>query len=394
MELTWIDGSTNETGFSIERREGTGSFIEIAKVGADETTYADTGLIPETTYCYRVRAFNGDGDSGYTDEACATTPPLDPGQCVDTGDHDGLEELWNISRIRAHENLHWLATQRPGCDIQAWFFGIDTGVASDHPDLNVLEVRNFVASEPGHSGEDGHGHGTDTAGTAAARDGNGGVVGVAPGARVFGFRVCTDGGSCSYDDIVAAMDEMWARKAADPAQPMVANLSLGGPPSDIMDTAVRRNVNLGVTVVVAAGNGEFGACLVPDDASNVTPARAGDDAINEGDGSDGNTRRVNGAITVTSSDQNDRDVSCNYGHPVTVAAPGVDIKSTWLDGGYRESSGTSMATPHVAGAAMLYLQSRPDATAEEVEQAIMNRLAPWTTDEQPNADGRLDAATL
>jgi hypothetical protein len=394
VTLTWIDASTNETGFMLERRNASGSFAQVARLGPSVTAYADVGLVPETPYCYRVRAFNGDGSSANTNEACITTPAPDPGVCLDTGGHDSLADLWGIAKVRADQNLHWKASRRPGCEINAWFFGIDSGIASDHPDLNVAEVRNFVSAEPGHSGEDGNGHGTHTAGSAAARDGNGGVVGVAPGARVYGFRVCTDEGSCSYDDIIAAVDAVWARKVANPSQPMVANLSLAGPPTEIMDTAIRRAVNAGVVVLMAAGNGLLGTCLLAENAAGISPARTGDDAINGAHGSDGNTRRANGAIAVTSSDANDRDVNCNYGNPVTVAAPGEGIRSTWLNGGYRTASGTSMAAPHVAGAAMLYLQSRPGATPQEVEQAIVNRLAPWTTNEQPNATGRLDAGKM
>jgi subtilisin family serine protease len=367
-----------------------GTFEEIAQVGADVAAFTDMGLINETQYCYQVTAFNGDGPSHPSNTSCATTPTPPPGACVDTGNHDGLSQLWNITRVGADQNEHWQATQRPGCEIQTWFFGLDTGVDSDHPDLNVVEVANFVASEPGRSGEDGHSHGTHTAGTAAAIDGNGGVVGVAPGAPVFGFRVCTDNGECDYDDILAAIDEVTARKVANPNQPMVGNLSLGGTVSEILDGALRESANAGVVFSVAAGNGILGACFFPADAQNSTPARVGDDDINENNGSDGDTRRVNGVITTTSSDQLDNDANCNYGNPVTIAAPGVAIYSTGLNGGYSTNSGTSMAAPHVAGAAALYLQMFPDATPFQVEQWLVNRLDPFASSRTPNALGRLN----
>jgi hypothetical protein len=78
INLTWTDLSSNETGFKIERKTGSGSFVQIAAVGANVTSYSNTGLAPTTNYCYRVRAFNTGGNSGYTNESCATTPDQPP----------------------------------------------------------------------------------------------------------------------------------------------------------------------------------------------------------------------------------------------------------------------------------------------------------------------------
>jgi hypothetical protein len=394
VDLSWTDNADDESGFVVERNLDGDPFTPVATVGPDVTSYADLGLIPERSYCYRISAFSDDGVSPYSDLSCATTPPPALGECADSGGHDSLADLWNISIVEADRNRHWKANQRPGCEIRAWYLGIDSGVDSDHPDLNVVEALNFVAAEPTHDGEDENGHGTHTAGSAAAIDGNGGVVGIAPGAPIYGFRVCGTDDSCSLDDILAALDAVWSRKMAHPTQPMVANLSLAGPASDIFDTMIRRAANAGVTVVMAAGNGFFGACLIPNNAASISPARTGDDAINPAHGSDGDTQRINGAITVTSSTSTDADANCNYGNPVTVAAPGVGIRSTGLNGGHFTTSGTSMASPHVAGAAILFLQSYPTATPMEVEQAIVNQLAPWITNEAPSALGRLDAGGL
>ncbi len=405
VDLTWTDNSANEDGFKIERKLGpeasSDPFAEIATLDADMVSFGDSGLQPETEYCYRTLAFNAEGDSDFSNTGCATTdaapPPPPPGSCADTGNHDPLDgtfDLWNIVRVRANLNAKWQATQQAGCELTVDFYGLDSGVDSDHPDLNVVEVQNFVASEPSATGEDGHGHGTHTAATAAAIDGNGGVVGVAPGAPVHGFRVCTDAGDCPIDDIIAGIDEVTARKLASPDQAMVANMSLGGDPSDALDTAVRRSVNAGVVYTISAGNGLFGFCFFPNDAQGHSPARVGDDDINANDGSNGDTRRVNGTLTVTSSDQEDQDVNCNYGNPVTVAAPGEDITSAWIDGGYNTIGGTSMAAPHVAGAVILYLHDHPNATPAQVEQAILNLLDAWTTNDQPNASGRLNVEEL
>jgi fibronectin type 3 domain-containing protein len=405
INLTWSDNSADESGFTIQRKLGPlGSadpFVDVATAVSNAAGLGDTGLQAETEYCYRVFAFNALGDSDFSNVACATTvvtpPPPPPGSCVDTGNHDLLNEsfdLWNITKVKANLHPTWQATQLTGCEIEVEFYGLDSGVDSDHPDLNVIEVRNFVAAEPGANGEDGNGHGTHTAGTAAAIDGNGGVVGVAPGAPVYGFRICSDDGNCAVDDIIAGIDEVTARKNVLPDRLMVANMSLGGDPSTALDAAVRRSINAGVVYTISAGNGLFGFCLVPNDAQSHSPARVGDDDIDAANGSNGDTRPVNGAITVTSSDQNDQDVNCNYGNPVTVAAPGQGITSTWLNGGYGTMSGTSMAAPHVAGAVILYLQTHPEASPAQVEQAILDLLEAWTTDDQPNADGRLNVEGL
>jgi subtilisin family serine protease len=341
-----------------------------------------------------VRAFNAAGFSDYSNTGAATTDdPPPPSQCGDTGNHDDVGPLWNIERLKAHLNPKWQATQQAGCEMKAWFFGLDSGVDSDHPDLNVVETVDFVGD--GSFGEDGNGHGTHTAGTAAAVDGNGNAVGVAPGAPIYGFKVCDDAGQCPEDVVLRGIDEVTARKLNNPSQPMVANMSLGGiGTDDVMETAVRRSINAGVVYSLSAGNGMLGICLIPYDSQDHTPSRVGDDDITAAHGSAGDTKRANGAITVTSHDQNDADYDCNYGNPVTVAAPGVGVISTWLNGTYANLTGTSMAAPHAAGAAILYLQDHPDATPEQVEQAIMSLLAPWTTDESPNAGGRLEVDKL
>jgi hypothetical protein len=394
IRLAWTDNS-DEDAFEIERCEGTGcsAFAYLGQVGADVTNYMDNGLTADTEYCYQVRGIVGGTPTGYSNTDCSTPDELPPGECPDTGNHDDLTQLWGISKTQANLNPTWLGTQTGGsCAIQAWFFGIDSGVDSDHPDLNVFEAVDFI--NDGSGPEDGHGHGTHTAGSATAIDGNGGVVGMAPGAPVFGFKVCGNDGSCSLSAILAAVDEVSARKAANPNQPMVANMSLGGDPSPTMEEAVRNSVNSGVVYALGAGNGLIGACIFPVDAAGFSPALVGDDDINASGGSNGNTKPINGAITVTSSTENDTDANCNYGAPVTVAAPGTNIYSTIHNGGYGLKSGTSMATPHVAGAALLYLQNHPGATPEEVEAAIVGSLDPWTTNEQPNASGRLNAGNL
>jgi hypothetical protein len=388
IRISWQDNS-DETEFSVERCVGAGcaAFAELIRLGQDVSTWTDSGLTAGTDYCYRVQGVLGAEVTGYSNISCATAREYEPGICPDTGGHDDMSNLWGIQAIGASENPSWLGTQNGGdCAIQGWLFSIDTGVDLDHPDLNVVEGIDFVnGSDP----DDGHGHGSHTAGTAAAIDGNGGVVGVAPGAPIYGFKVCDAGGNCAMSAILSAVDEVTYRKVQNPAQPMVANMSLGGDPDAALEQAVRTSVNSGVVYAIAAGNGLLGACWLPADAAGFSPALVGDDEIAPDGGTLGNGARINGVLTTTSHTESFTDANCNYGNPVTVASPGVNIFSTIQNGGYGSKSGTSMASPHTAGAALLYLQGNPTATPAEVEAAVVNMLQAWTTSMTPNASGRL-----
>ncbi|EPA06045.1 S8 family peptidase [Candidatus Nitrosarchaeum limnium] len=224
---------------------------------------------------------------------------------------------------------------------------IDTGIDPTHPDLNVVDGVNFAK---GNSWSDGNGHGTHVAGTIAAKNNDIGVVGVAPDARLHAVRVLDNRGSGFTSDVIAGVN--WVAANADIIE--VANMSLGGSQSNALNTAVENAVNAGVVFVVAAGNESTDAC-------SKSPASAPN------------------AITVSALDDrdgvsnNDPFASfSNYGSCVDVIAPGVLILSTWKDGGYNTISGTSMATPHVAGAAALYLVSHPTDTPAQVVDALQS----------------------
>ncbi|WP_308428491.1 S8 family serine peptidase [Pontibacter akesuensis] len=211
----------------------------------------------------------------------------------------------------------------------AWV--IDTGVDLDHPDLNVDVARSvtmFTSGRDAGSADDGNGHGSHVAGTIAAIDNEIGVIGVVPGAKVVGVKVLDSRGSGSYSGVIAGVDYVAANgKSGD-----VANMSLGGPVSQALDDAVVAAAGKGIKFALAAGND--GA-----DANNSSPARA-------------NHANV---YTVSAMDSGDRFASfSNFGNPpVDFCAPGVGINSTWKDGGYNTISGTSMASPHVAGLLLL-----------------------------------------
>ena len=223
------------------------------------------------------------------------------------------ETPWGIARVNGGA---------AGTFATAWV--IDTGIDFTHPDLNVdtARSRNFVERED--SALDLNGHGTHVAGTIAAYDNTIGVIGVAPGARVVAVRVLNRRGSGTNSGVIAGIDYVAANGQAGD----VANMSLGGGVSTALDTAVINAAKNGVRFALAAGNES-------DNANNHSPARA------------------NGAnvFTVSSFAIGDKWSSfSNYGNPpIDFAEPGSSIKSTWLNGGYNTISGTSMATPHLAG---------------------------------------------
>jgi subtilisin family serine protease len=241
---------------------------------------------------------------------------------------------------------------------------IDTGIDYTHPDLNVYQAGAKNCST-GRSAKDGNGHGTHVAGTIGALDNKIGVVGVAPGARLWPVRVLNNAGSGRWSDIICGVDYVTAHAS----QIEVASMSLGGTGSDsacnedALHMAICNSVAAGVTYVVAAGNES-------DDAANHVPA-AFDEVITVSALADFNGQPGGGAAVTCRSDVDDTfaDFS-NYGTDVDIIAPGVCIYSTWKGGGYNTISGTSMATPHVCGAAILYLSSNPGATPAAVQSGL------------------------
>ncbi len=244
---------------------------------------------------------------------------------------------------------------------------IDTGVDLTHSDLNVYKTKNCSIGSV--TANDAHGHGTHVSGTVGALDNTKGVVGMAPGARIWGVKVLTDIGTGLNSDVICGIDYV----TANASQIEVANMSLGGggaddgncgnTNNDAMHKAICASVGAGVTYVVAAGNDSA-------DAKNSTPA-AYDEVITVSALADFNGQPGGGAPSTCRSDVDDTFANfSNYGADVDIIAPGVCINSTWMLGGYNTISGTSMASPHVAGAAALYKAKNPGATPAQVKSAL------------------------
>jgi subtilisin family serine protease len=264
---------------------------------------------------------------------------------------------------------------------------LDTGIDHQHPDLNVVGGANCLNTSKGgpprsrsyfcdssKDGDDDHYHGTHVAGTIGALDNDIGVVGVAPGARLWALKVLDSQGSGSLSGIIAAIDWVVAQGDIE-----VINMSLGGTgTSQAMNDAISAAFNNGVFVVVAAGNSA-------DDAINYTPANAPDaftvSALADFDGTDG----YQGLPTCDYDIDDTLAYFSNFGATIDITAPGVCIFSTYPieRGSYNTISGTSMASPHVAGAAAL-LASNNMPTSTIWTTLVSNGNYNWTDDAPDN----------
>ncbi|MFD4901702.1 S8 family peptidase [Streptomyces sp. NPDC058411] len=253
---------------------------------------------------------------------------------------------WGLDRIDQAETAGDDAYTYPdaaGGDVTAYV--IDTGVRVTHNDFEGRATSGFDAVDNDDDADDGNGHGTHVAGTIA-----GASHGVAKKAKIVAVRVLDDAGSGTTEQVVAGID--WVTE--NHQGPSVANMSLGGSADPALDAAVQKAIASGVTFAVAAGN-------------------------ESSDAGEGSPSRVPEAITVASSTVDDEQSSfSNFGSVVDIYAPGSDITSAWNDSDDATNtiSGTSMATPHVVGAAAVYLGGHPDATPEEVATALTDGATP------------------
>lgn len=237
-------------------------------------------------------------------------------------------------------------------DVDATIAVLDTGIDLTHPDLNVTESVSFVGDES--RGDDEYGHGTHVSGIIAAKFNDQGIVGVAPGARLWAVKVLDDQGSGYLSNIIAGIE--YVTQNADKVD--VVNMSLGGIDNantpcggdnsqDPYHEAICNSVAKGIVYVGAAGNNAA-------DGSNFVPAAFPEvisvSAMVDSDGLPGGK----GPETTRGADDTLAKFS-NFGAVVDISSPGVSILSTYPSGQYARISGTSMAAPHVAGAAALYI---------------------------------------
>jgi subtilisin len=234
---------------------------------------------------------------------------------------------------------------------------IDTGIQISHPDLNVYRQITFVSGTS--SANDDNGHGTHVAGIAAAKDNSIGVAGVAPGAKLWAVKVLDSSGSGSISNIIKGIEYVTRNYLYID----IVNMSLGCEcTSSSLNTAITNSVKAGITYVVAAGNnGKNAASFSPANHPSVIAVSA----IADSDG------KCGGKGIPTSYGADDRFASfSNYGSVVDMAAPGVSIYSTYKGGTYATLSGTSMAAPHVAGAAALYDATHPGASPSAIANSL------------------------
>ncbi|HEX8361600.1 MAG TPA: S8 family peptidase [Longimicrobium sp.] len=316
-----------------------GSYVVVLKEGADPRSVAAIAQVsPRYVYTAAINGFAAELNQGQLNA-------LQHNPAVEYVEEDAVVQsattqsgaTWGLDRIdqRALPLSGTYNYTSTGSTVYAYV--IDTGIQTSHAQFGGRAAVSYDAL--GGNGQDCNGHGTHVAGTIGSA-----TYGVAKQVRLRAVRVlnCSGGGTSS--GVIAGID--WVR--LNRTNPAVANMSLGGGYSSAQNTAVTNLVNSGVYLAVAAGNENQNAC-------NVSPASAP------------------AVTTVGASDRTDLRASfSNYGSCVDIYAPGVSITSTWLNGGTNTISGTSMASPHVAGVAALYKAVYGNATQSTINSWLVN----------------------
>ena len=256
---------------------------------------------------------------------------------------------WGLDRIDERNLPHNGTFVYNGTGAGVRVYIIDTGIRTSHSQLGGRARESYDAVDGALPAADCNGHGTHVAGTVG-----GSTYGVAKGVTLYGVRVLNCSGSGTNSGVIAGINYVTNQKVANPSIPMVANMSLGGGVSSALDAAVQTSISRGVTYAIAAGNSNANAC-------SYSPARVG------------------AALTVGATTSTDYRASySNYGTCLDIFAPGSSIQSAWYTSNTATAtlSGTSMATPHVAGVAALYLQGNPGASPATVVSALITNSTP------------------
>ncbi|MFJ7154402.1 S8 family peptidase [Streptomyces sp. NPDC101118] len=327
-----------------------GSFVIILDASANKDDLAKKyGGKLERTYGSRVNGFSASGLTVKEARQLAADPAV--GTVVQNkrfsiNETQENPPSWGLDRIDQTDTAgdrKYTFPDNGGEGVTAYV--IDTGVRISHQDFGGRAGHGFDAVDNDDTADDGNGHGTHVAGTIA-----GTAHGVAKKARIVAVRVLDDNGSGTTEQVVAGID--WVTQ--NHTGPSVANMSLGGGADEALDAAVERAIASGVSFAVAAGN-------------------------ESADAGQGSPSRVPAALTVASSTEDDEQSGfSNFGSVVDLYAPGSEITSAWNDSdtGVKTISGTSMAAPHVAGAAALYLAANPSATPADTAAALTAAATP------------------
>jgi subtilisin family serine protease len=298
------------------------------------------GLTNGVAYTFSVTATNSIGTSSASVASAPVTPTA-------ASTPEAPTTVWGLDRIdqRALPLNNQFSRAYTGSGVTAYI--IDTGVLSTHTEFGGRVLSGFTSISDSNGTEDCNGHGTHVAGTVGGSN-----YGVAPGVAIVPVRVLDCSGSGSTSGVIAGIDWVIANHVA--GTPAVANMSLGGGRSSALDIAVRSAVADGVVFVVAAGNSTANACQ---------SSPAGEPL----------------AITVGSTTSADaRSSFSNYGSCVDVFAPGSSITSAWYTSTTASNtiSGTSMASPHVAGVVALGLEIAPNSSVAQISDWITSTATP------------------
>ncbi|SMF21958.1 Serine protease, subtilisin family [Streptomyces sp. Amel2xC10] len=326
------------------------SYIVTLKSQAGFKASSATGKDLIKEYGGTVKKTFGAALNGYTATLSATearrlaadpaVAAVEQNQTVRVTDTTQSNAPWGLDRIdQTSLPLSGTYTYPDSAGSGVTAYVIDTGVRITHSQISGRASYGYDAVDGDNVASDGNGHGTHVATTIA-----GSTYGVAKKAKIVAVRVLDNNGSGTTAGVIAGID--WVTR--NHSGPSVANLSLGGGASSTLDTAVRNSIASGVTYAVAAGNSSA-------NASSYSPAR------------------VTEAITVGATTSTDARASySNYGSVLDIFAPGSSITAGWhtSDTATNTISGTSMATPHVAGAAAVYLAGHTSATPAQVATAL------------------------